>query len=125
MRVPIFDGGRRESRRAEALARQREEELRARDLKQQIELELRLALDALQSTKDQVRVARQSLSQAELELEQAQRRYRAGVANSLEITRAQTSVEQARGNNIDSLYRYNAARVDYALALGDVENAIP
>ena len=125
MRVPVFDGGRREARRAEALARQREEELRTRDLKQQIELELRLALDALQSTKDQVRVARQSLSQAELELEQAQRRYRAGVANSLEITRAQTSVEQARGNNIDSLYRYNAARVDYALALGDVANAIP
>lgn len=125
VRIPIFDGGRRDARRAESSARLREEELRARDLQRQIELELRVAVDALGSTREFVRVSRDSLQQAELELEQARRRYRAGVAGSLEVTRAQTSVEQARGASIDSLYRYNAARIDFAQAMGDVATAIP
>lgn len=125
LRIPVFDGGRRDARRAEAGSRLRAEELRARDLKQQIELELRIAADALASTRELVRVSQESLKQAELELEQARRRYRAGVANSLEITRAQTSVEQSRSIGIDSLYRYNAARIDFAQAFGDVTTAIP
>lgn len=125
VRIPVFDGGRRDARRAEANVRLREEELRARDLKRQMELELRLAADALDSTRESALVSRATLQQAELELEQARRRYRAGVANSLEITRAQTSVEQARSGSIDSLYRYNAARIDYAEALGDVSRALP
>jgi outer membrane protein TolC len=58
-------------------------------------------------------------------LEQARRRYQAGVANSLELTRAQSTVEQARSNSIDSLFRYNAARIDLAQASGDVASAIP
>jgi outer membrane protein TolC len=125
VRLPVFDGGRRDARRAETNARLREEEHRARDLRQQIELEVRLALDALESAQEQVAVAGEALTQAERELEQARRRYQAGVANSLELTRAQSTVEQARSNSIDSLFRYNAARIDLAQASGDVASAIP
>lgn len=125
VRIPVFDGGRREARRAEANARLRQEELRARDLRRQIELELRLALDAINATRQSVLVSGATLRQAERELEQARRRYRAGVANSLEVTRAQTSVEQARSGSIDSVYLYNAARIDFAEALGDVYTALP
>lgn len=125
VRIPLFDGGRRDARRAESSARLREEELRARDLMRQIELELRLAVDALDSTREFVRVSGESLRQAELELEQARRRYRAGVAGSLEVTRAQTGVEQARSTSIDSLFRFNAARIEFAQAMGDVATAIP
>jgi outer membrane protein TolC len=125
VRLPVFDGGRRDARRAETNARLRKEEHRARDLRQQIELEVRLALDALESAREQVAVAGEALTQAERELEQARRRYQAGVANSLELTRAQSTVEQARSNNIDSLFRYNAARIDLAQASGDVTSAIP
>jgi outer membrane protein TolC len=125
MRVPVFDGGRRDARRAEASARVREEEYRARDLRQQIELEVRLAFDALASARDQVAVAQEALAQAERELDQARRRYQAGVTNSLELTRAQTTVEQARSNKIDSLFRYNAARIDLAQATGEIASAIP
>lgn len=125
VRLPVFDGGRRDARRAEADARLREEEHRARDLRQQIEMEVRLALDALESAQEQVAVAGEALTQAERELEQARRRYQAGVANSLELTRAQSTVEQARSNSIDSLFRYNAARIDLAHASGDVASAIP
>ena len=125
LRIPLFDGGRRDARRAESNARLREEELRARDLQRQMELELRTAVDTLGSTREFVRVAEESLNQAELELEQARRRYRAGVASSLEITRAQTSVEAARSTSIDSLFRFNVARIEFTQAMGDVTSAIP
>ncbi len=123
-RVPLFDGGRRDARRAEAAAKAREEDLRTRDLKQQIELDLRLALDSLQSTRSQVLVALEAYQQAEQELLQARRRFQAGVSSNLEITRAQTSVEQARVSQIDALFRYHLARVDFAFAGGRIEEGL-
>ncbi|MCW5962914.1 MAG: TolC family protein [Bryobacterales bacterium] len=123
-RIPLFDGGRRDARRAEAAAKAREEEIRTHDLKQQIELDLRLALDALSSSRSQVLVAMEAFQQSELELEQARRRYQAGVSSSLEITRAQTSVEQARVAQIDALFRYQLARVDFAFASGRAETIV-
>jgi outer membrane protein len=58
LKVPIFDGGRRDARRANRPAQYRSEQVRTNDLKQQIELDVRLALDGLRSAEDQVKVAR-------------------------------------------------------------------
>ena len=48
--------------------------------------------------KTQVKVAQEGLELADNELAQARRRYEAGVANSLEVTDAQTRLERARDN---------------------------
>ena len=64
--------------------------MRTNDLKEQIELDVRLALDALHSAEEQVKVAKEGLELAENELAQARRRYDAGVAIGLEVTDAQT-----------------------------------
>jgi outer membrane protein len=125
LRVPIFDGGRRDARRFESASQYRSESTRTRDLKEQIELDVRLALDALRSAEDQVKVAREGLELAESELAQARRRYEAGVANSLEVTDAQTRLERARDNQIQALYNYNVARLDMAQATGTVRRSIP
>ena len=81
VRVPIFDGGRRDARRAESASQYRPEQVRTNDLKEQIELDVRLALDALRSAEEQVKVAQEGLELAENELAQARRRYDAGVAD--------------------------------------------
>lgn len=120
LRVPVFDGGRRDARRAEAASRYRAETVRTHDLKQQIELEVRLALDALRSAEEQVSVAREGLELAENELAQARRRHEAGVAIGLEVTDAQTRLERARENQIQALYNYNVARIDLEQAVGRV-----
>ena len=52
VRVPVFDGGRRDARRAESASQYRSEKVRTNDLKEQIELDVRLALDALRSAED-------------------------------------------------------------------------
>lgn len=124
LRVPVFDGGRRDARRSESLSQFRAEQIRTADLKNQIELEVRLALDALRSAEEQVNVAGEGLVLAEREVEQARRRYEAGVANSIEPTDAQTRLERARDNRIAALAAYNIARINLAQSMGNIRQVI-
>lgn len=125
LKLPIFDGGRRDARRAESASQFRAERVRTNDLREQVELDVRLALDELSSAQDQVMVAKDGLELAENELEQARRRYQAGVSDSLEVTDAQTRLERARDNQTAALYNYNLARIDLAQAMGAVRKALP
>jgi outer membrane protein TolC len=124
LKVPLYDGGRRAYRKQESLAQVREEEIRTRDLGLQVELDVRLALDSLRSADSQVQTAGQGLTLAQSELEQAQRRYQAGVTNSLEVTDAQTRLDRARANQIDALYNYNLARLELATATGAIQEYV-
>jgi len=120
LRVPIFDGGKREGRRAEAESQLRQESIRASDLKDQIDLDVRLAVDALQSAEEEVKVAAEGLTLAENEVAQARRRVDAGVAISLEVTDAQTRLSRARDNQIAALFHHAQARIDLGQATGAV-----
>ncbi len=124
VRVPIFDGGRRDARREESASQYRAEQARTNDLKEQIGLDVRLALDALTSAQDEVTVAREGLDLSENELAQARRRYEAGVTNSIEVTDAQTRLERARDNQTAALYQYNVARIQLAQAMGKVRSTV-
>ena len=120
VRVPVFDGGRRDARRAESASQLRQEHVQIRDLRAQIELDVRLALDSLKSAEDQVKVAEEGLALAENELAQAQRRYQAGMTSGIEVTDAQTRLERARENRIAALFNYNQARIDLGAATGTI-----
>jgi len=124
VRIPIFDGGRRDARRAESASQYRAEKVKTGDLKEQIELDVRLALDSLRSAEDEVRVAKEGLELAQNELTQARRRNDAGVAIALEITDAQTRLERAQDNQTAALYNYNLARIDLAQAMGAVRRMV-
>jgi outer membrane protein TolC len=124
VKLPLFDGGRRDAQRAESASALRQQSIRTADLRQQVELEIRLALDALHSSADQVKAAEEGLTQSEQEVAQAQRRYSAGFATSLETTDAQTRLERARDNRIAALLAYNISRVNLAQAMGAIREVI-
>jgi outer membrane protein TolC len=124
VRVPLFDGGRRDARRAESASQYRAEKVKTNDLKEQIELDVRLALDELHSAEEQVKVSREGLDLAENELAQARRRYEAGVAIGVEVTDAQSRLERARDNQTAALYNYNVGRIDLAQAMGAVRKSV-
>lgn len=124
LRIPVFDGGRRDARRAESASAYRQEQIRTADLRDQIDLDVRVALDSLRSADGQVKAAEEGLKLAENELAQAQRRYRAGVTNSIEVTDAQTRLDRARDNRIAALYNYNLARIDLGSATGTIRSMI-
>ncbi len=124
VKVPVYDGGKRDSRRAESLSQYRQEQTRTRDLQDQVELEVRLAFDSIRSATIQVETAREGVQLSEQELAQAQRRYQAGVTNSIEVTDAQTRLDRARNNQIAALYDYNVARIDLATATGKIREFV-
>lgn len=119
VKIPVFDGGRRDALRSEASSQLRSEAIRSHDLSKQAELEVRTAIEALRSAEEQARVSLESLALSSKELEQAERRYRSGVANSVEVVDAQTRLARARENKDTAVYRQRAARIDLAAALGD------
>ncbi len=120
VRIPLFDGGRRDARRAESASQLMQERLRTQDLRNQIELEVRVALDNIRSAADQVQTAEEGVALAEGELEQAQRRFAAGVGSSIEATDAQTRLQRARDNRIAALFNYNLAGIELATATGTI-----
>jgi outer membrane protein len=122
VRVPVFDGGRRDARRAEASVRVRQEQIQTHDLRTQIELDIRLALDSLRSSAEQVKTATEGLMLAENELTQAQRRFKTGVGSSIEVTDAQTRLDRARDNEIQALFNYGLARIDLNTAMGTIRS---
>ena len=124
VRLPLFDGGRMDARRVESDSQYRAEKVRTNDLKEQIDLDVRLALDELRSAADEITVAKDGLDLAGNELTQARRRYEGGVANSLEVTDAQTRLERARDNQTAALFNYNLARIDLAQAMGKVRETL-
>lgn len=124
LKVPVFDGFRRQARREDGFSQLKQEQIRTRDLGQQIELQVRLAVENLRSAKAEVDSARDGLGLAENELAQARRRYEAGVATSVEVTDAQTRLQRARDNQVAALYDYNVARLDLATATGTIGDYI-
>jgi outer membrane protein TolC len=119
--VPLWDGGRRDARRAEAQSLERAEEIRTRDTARQVEMEIRLALEALKTAEEQVTAARAVFTQAERELEQAERRVAAGVATPLEVTEAQARLARAREGLVAAAFRQKAARIELGAAVGNLD----
>lgn len=118
--IPVFEGGRLKARQAEERAVLRRNQALLDDLRQEVELEVRLALTGARLADQQVEVSREGLSLAHEELERAQRRYKAGVAESLEVTEAQASLERARENFNSALFESGAARLDLQAAIGTI-----
>jgi outer membrane protein len=119
--VPILDGFRRQNRVKEQNLRVDVQEIRERDLANQVETEARQSVLDLASARQQVAIAQDRLRLAEQELAQAQERFQAGVAGSVETTNAQSSVIAARDALIQSRVAFSTARVSAYRALGVID----
>jgi outer membrane protein len=124
IRIPVFDGGGRDARRAESASLLRQERIRSADLLQDVDMKIRVALDAVHSAEAQVGAAEEGLALSMSELEQARRRYEAGVATSVEITDAQTRLQRARDNRVSAIFNHALARIDLAAAMGTIQQLV-
>jgi outer membrane protein len=121
LNVPIFNGGLTQGRVTAAASRERQTELTLADVRGQVEEDVRLALTTLRTAAVQVRAAEESVRLAERELEMSRDRFRAGVADNLEVITAQVSLANARLAQVTALAQHNAARLNLAAALGRAE----
>jgi outer membrane protein TolC len=86
--------------------------------------DVRTALLNLQSSADQVNVARSNIDLAEKTLTQSRDRFSAGVADTVEVVQSQEAVASAHEQYISSLYSYNYAKISLARALGTGEQGV-
>jgi len=121
LKVPILDGFRRQNRVQEEDLRVQIQETRERDLVNQIETEARQSVLDVASAEQQVAIAGDRLRLAEQELGQAQQRFQAGVAGTVETTNAQSSVISARDALIQARVNFGTARVGAYRALGVID----
>jgi outer membrane protein TolC len=118
LNVPIFNGGLTRGRIQVAGSRASEAELQLASVRGQVEEDVRLAFAGLRTTAETVRAADLAVTLAERELEMARDRFRAGVADSIEVVSAQTVLANARLDQVSALAVYNGARLNLAAALG-------
>jgi outer membrane protein TolC len=117
---PIFEGGRRSGQAQEQEAVARDIDVRRRDLRQQVAVDVRSAFLDIASAREQVDAARERQTLAELELQQARERFSAGVSGNADVVTALSSLNAARTGLIDALSAYQTARVSLARAEGTV-----
>ncbi len=108
----------------EPVAVPRQEQIRTADLKSQIELEIRLALDSLRSAEEQVKVAGEGLRWPDAKWNRRSGVTKPAWPNSIEPTDAQTRLERARDNRISALARLQHRAHQLAQAMGDIRQVI-
>jgi outer membrane protein len=119
--MPLFTGGRIHAEIVKADLEIRRLEQQQEDLRNQIALDVKTALLNLESARNEVQVANLGVQLSKEEVDQARDRFKAGVANNIEVIQAQDSLSRANDNQIAALYRFNQARADFARSIGQME----
>jgi outer membrane protein TolC len=120
--IPVFAGGQAAAHTQEQAAIAQEREAEAADLREGVSYDVRSALLDLDAATASVTVAQSRARLAREELTQAQDRFRAGVASSIELVQAQEAVAHASEQEIATVLAHNIAKAGLALALGGVED---
>ncbi|HWE53683.1 MAG TPA: TolC family protein [Bryobacteraceae bacterium] len=118
--IPIFNGhlfsARKQAARYEADAASQ----RYRNLRQQVELDVRGAWISASTAYQRIPVTQQLLNQAQLALQLAQGRYNLGLASIVEITQAQLNLTQAQIENVSAVYDYQIAYAQLQYTVGSL-----
>jgi outer membrane protein TolC len=118
VRFPIFRFGRIRADIDEANAVVSLRRAEYEDVRRRAEQEVRTAVLDITTASQQVGVAESNRTLAAETLVQARDRFRAGVADTIEVVQAQESVASAEQDYINALYLYNVAQVSLARAVG-------
>jgi outer membrane protein TolC len=122
--IPIFQGGSVHGEVLQADAKLEQSRDRLENLRAQIDSDVRAALLNLQSSAEQVKVARSNIDLAEETLVQSRDRFSAGVTDTVEVVQSQESVASAHERYISSLYNYNYSKISLVRALGIAEAGV-
>jgi outer membrane protein TolC len=122
--VPVFTGGEISARVAEAESRRRELALQRVELERQVEEEVRRAILSYGSALERVVVSIEGERLANEELTLARDRFEAGVASSIEVDNAQTSLVASQVNRIGAAADRDRARYEMWRATGRIRELV-
>jgi HAE1 family hydrophobic/amphiphilic exporter-1 len=101
-----------------SLAEARQLDARQRQLVQNVQIEVRNALQAVEAAKQRFNAARAARIAAEAQLAGEQERYRAGLSDNFLVLQRQTELSTARGQEVRALTDYNKALAELQRVTG-------
>jgi outer membrane protein len=116
--IPIFNGHLFSARRQAAHYEAQASNERLRNLKQQVEHDVRNAWISASTAYQRIPVTQELMQQAQLAQELAQGRYNLGLASIVEITQAQLNLTQAQIENVSATYDYQIAYAQLQYTVG-------
>ena len=105
--LPLFNGYARERQVEEARVQREDAELAVRTQELKLRTDVGAALLSLRTAYRTAQLQEQVVQKATEELRLAQERFRFGVASSVEVTDAQTSLAQSEQARIDAVYNFH------------------
>lgn len=116
--VPIFNGKLFNARKNEATARARAEEQVLRDLQDRVARDVRTAWLSANSAFERLSVTQQLRSEATQAFDLAQSRYQLGLSSIVELSQAQLNLTQAEITDVSAQYDYEGQAADLNFQLG-------
>jgi outer membrane protein TolC len=120
--MPIFEGGAIEGEIRQQRSQMNQGKTLSDDMKTQVQEDVRLALQTMITTTEQVKAAGEALRLATQEVSLAKDQYTNGVGNNIAVVDAQATLEDSRRSYVSALVQYHMARVNYYSALGKTES---
>ncbi len=117
LEVPIFSGFQRLARVQQRKLARRQAEVQLELLEQQVENQIRTALEALEEARLRAEAARDAVSEAKRGFEIVTAQYLAGISSQLEVTEGEVLLRESEFN-------YSQAVYDYLIAQADLDDAV-
>ncbi|MBF0478858.1 MAG: TolC family protein [Candidatus Omnitrophica bacterium] len=118
---PIFEGGAIEGQIMQETSIKKQEEMTRDDVSIQIEEDVRLSLQILQTSLQAVYANDIAQKLSSRELEYTKNQYINGLEDNLKVDAAQSDLAQTKENYITALAQYHTGRVNYYSAIGKLE----
>jgi outer membrane protein TolC len=122
LNVPIFDGFHKLAQTQQSTISITKTENDIKNFENAINLQVFQAKSTYIRSKQQLEIQRGNLKLAEDIYAKMELKYKNGVGSSLELTSAQTDLENARTNLLATVYEYFVAEFDFKQALGTINN---
>ncbi|MBF0331603.1 MAG: TolC family protein [Candidatus Omnitrophica bacterium] len=119
--MPIFEGGLIAGQIKESQSQKAQEEIQKEDMRTQVEEDVRLAVQVMETSTSQVKAAQEELDLAMEQERLAKDEYADGLANNIELIDAHTVLERARESYVTVLAKYHMTRVNYYSAIGRIK----
>lgn len=117
--IPLETGGLITGKRHEAAAQLKKAELQMQQVRAEAVSGLKDAMEQLLAAEEALKSSEEYLKMAQMESEIVNKKFKSGSANSLELSSSHTSLASAIDTNVESIFNYEASKVNYYRLLGD------
>ncbi|PZR34608.1 MAG: hypothetical protein DI538_16405, partial [Azospira oryzae] len=116
--IPILNGGQNKSRIGQARILAQQEQIRLKDLKEEVKTTLASIISKWKEATSQLEIQITTVQSAELNHQMTEDRFKNGLGSRLELTDAELALTQAKINYLQAIYNLRRLHTELQYALG-------